>query len=115
MRNEDRDTNFCGFPIHVMLIIILGSHDTSGDMASSNKVLVLEEKLCEAARDGNVQEIIRLLGQVADIDAAAKLDVWVPMTPLMWASLNGHMECVMVLLDIGAQVNMQNEVSAVKD
>ena len=29
-----------------------------------------------AARDGDVQEIIRLLGQGADIDAAAALDSW---------------------------------------
>ena len=36
-------------------------------------------------------------------------------TPLMWASCNGHMECVKILLDRGAQVNMQDEVSAVKD
>ena len=36
-----------------------------------------------------------------------------PKTPLMWASLNGHIECVKVLLDRGAQINMQNTVSAV--
>ncbi|KAL5515195.1 hypothetical protein EMCRGX_G000326 [Ephydatia muelleri] len=48
-----------------------GSHDTSGDMASSNKVR--EWKLCEAAVIGDVQQIIRLLDQGADIDAAAAL------------------------------------------
>ena len=33
-------------------------------------------------------------------------------TALMRASGRGHMECVTVLLDRGADVNMQNEVSA---
>ena len=31
----------------------------------------------------------------------------------MKASVAGHMECVQVLLDKGADVNMQNEVSGV--
>ena len=31
----------------------------------------------------------------------------------MMASENGHMECVKVLLDRGADVNMQNTVSVV--
>ena len=31
----------------------------------------------------------------------------------MKASVAGHMECVQVLLDKGADVNMQNEVSSV--
>ncbi|KAL5515176.1 hypothetical protein EMCRGX_G000307 [Ephydatia muelleri] len=58
---------------------------------------------------GDVQQIIRLLDQGADIDAAAALDLSGPKTPLMWASHNGHTECVKVLLDRGAQVNMQNK------
>ena len=32
-------------------------------------------------------------------------------TALMLASGSGHMECVTVLLDRGAEVNMQNKVS----
>ncbi|KAL5515199.1 hypothetical protein EMCRGX_G000331 [Ephydatia muelleri] len=94
---------------------------------------VRKQKLCEAARDGDVQQIIRLLGQGADIDAAAAFYPWcptlpgplntvvlwsgdeaqstneVPLTPLIWASRNGHTECVKVLLERGAEVNMQNE------
>ena len=31
----------------------------------------------------------------------------------MWASNEGHLECVKVLLDKGAEANMQNKVSAV--
>ena len=31
----------------------------------------------------------------------------------MMASTYGHMECVKVLLDIGAEINMQNDVSCV--
>ena len=34
-------------------------------------------------------------------------------TALMKASQAGHMECVQVLLDKGADVNMQNKVSGV--
>ena len=34
-------------------------------------------------------------------------------TALMMASEAGHMECIQVLLDKGAKVNMQNEVSGV--
>ena len=34
-------------------------------------------------------------------------------TALMRASLAGHVECVTVLLDRGAEVNMQDEVSVV--
>ena len=33
-------------------------------------------------------------------------------TALMWASGSEHMECVKVLLDRGADVNMQDKVSA---
>ena len=36
-------------------------------------------------------------------------------TPLMEASRLGHVQCVKVLLDWGAQVNLQNKVSAVPD
>ena len=31
----------------------------------------------------------------------------------MYASSEGHLECVKVLLDIGAEVNMQKKVGAV--
>ena len=34
-------------------------------------------------------------------------------TALMWASYKGHLDCVKNLLDKGAEVNMQNKVSAV--
>ena len=34
-------------------------------------------------------------------------------TALMTASKRGHMECVLVLLDKGAEVNMQEKVSGV--
>ena len=37
-------------------------------------------------------------------------DGWIA---LMMASRAGHMECVQVLLDKGAEVNMQNKVSGV--
>ena len=31
----------------------------------------------------------------------------------MWASSDGHLECVRVLLDKGAEINMQKKVSAI--
>ena len=34
------------------------------------------------------------------------------MTPLIWATLAGHVECIEVLLDWGAQTNHQDKVSA---
>ena len=36
-------------------------------------------------------------------------------TALIWASAYGHVECVKVLLDKGAQTNLQNKVSTVPD
>ena len=59
--------------------------------------------------------MIRLLDDGANIDVAVALDKYSgPWTPLILASREGHMECVQVLLDRGANVNIQNEeVSAV--
>ena len=34
-------------------------------------------------------------------------------TPLMWASCNGRMDCVKLLLDRGAELNVQNKVSEI--
>ena len=34
------------------------------------------------------------------------------MTSLIWATLAGHVECIKVLLDWGAQTNHQDKVSA---
>ncbi|KAL5473631.1 hypothetical protein EMCRGX_G028135 [Ephydatia muelleri] len=82
---------------------------TSREMASSCKEL--EKKLCEAAENGNVQAIVRHLEQRADIDAAAVTTATIilgPLTPLMWASRGGHVECVKVLLDRGALVNVRD-------
>ena len=51
-----------------------------------------------------------------DIGTGTHHDMHLPFqdgwTALMRASLLGHMECVKVLLDRGADVNMQNKVSA---
>ena len=51
-----------------------------------------------------------------DIGTGTHHDMHLPFqdgeTALMWASGWGHMECVKVLLGRGADVNMQDKVSA---
>ena len=53
-----------------------------------------------------------------DIGTGTHLDIHLPFqdgwTALMVALHNGHMECVQVLLDRGADVNMQGRVSVVE-
>ena len=54
---------------------------------------------------------------LCDIGTGTHHDMHLPFqdgyTALMVASGSGHMECVKVLLDSGAEVNMQDKVSAV--
>jgi cytochrome c2 len=52
-----------------------------------------------AARDGNVEEVARLLDEGADPNAVTV------GTPLYFASQRGHLEVVALLLDHGADVN----------
>ena len=52
-----------------------------------------------------------------DIGTGTHHDIHLPFqygwTALMKASVEGHMDCVKVLWDRGAEVNMQDKVSAV--
>eukprot|EP00731_Ephydatia_muelleri_P000708 Em0001g708a len=56
------------------------------------------KELRDAARRGDLEEMVRLLNQGADINGADKYG----LTALMWASLRGHMDCVKELLEKGA-------------
>eukprot|EP00731_Ephydatia_muelleri_P000733 Em0001g733a len=62
------------------------------------------EELRDAARRGDLEEMVRLLNQGADINGADEDGC----TALMVASRGGHLDCVMELLEKGALVNDQN-------
>jgi hypothetical protein len=64
--------------------------------------------LIEASRAGRLEEVKRLLGEGADVNARDK-DGW---TALMHAVREGQPEVVDFLLDHGAQVHVQDETSS---
>ena len=61
--------------------------------------------LREAARKGDLKEVIRLLNDGADINAQDQYGD----TALMVASWKGHVEVVKALLDKGAEVNARDK------
>eukprot|EP00731_Ephydatia_muelleri_P000715 Em0001g715a len=67
------------------------------------------KELRDAALQGDLEEMVKLLNQGADINGADE-DGW---TALMMASYGGHLDCVKELLEKGALVNAQDKVSAV--
>ncbi len=64
----------------------------------------LSERLLEAARAGDVEQINTLLGQGADVNASTRYGA----TALHYASDKGHFEAVKLLLSRGAQVNVND-------
>eukprot|EP00731_Ephydatia_muelleri_P011877 Em0006g771a len=70
---------------------------------------VRRSKLRDAARDGNLEDVITLLDEGTQIDATD----WYGWTPLMRASSGGHVTCVQLLVDRGAQINHQDKVSVI--
>ena len=52
-------------------------------------------------------------GQAPPVDMVSSLQFG--LTALTGASIAGHLECIKLLLDRGAQANLQNKVSAVPD
>jgi ankyrin repeat protein len=62
-----------------------------------------ENELIEAADQGNVPKVTELLR--AGVHVNAIVNGRFNWTPLMHAAYRGHLECVQVLLDHGAEVN----------
>jgi ankyrin repeat protein len=62
------------------------------------------EKLCDAAGRGDVAEIERQIAAGADPNAFEGT-VGFAVTPLQWASVNGHLAAIAVLLKAGARVD----------
>ncbi|TVS94380.1 ankyrin repeat domain-containing protein, partial [Wolbachia pipientis] len=55
-------------------------------------------KLLEAAREGNIEEVTRLISEGANVNATAQDE----KTPLHWATEMGYKDAVKALLGLGA-------------
>lgn len=60
------------------------------------------DDLCQAMKNGNVNELIAVLAVGADVNSPDESGNY----PLMYAVLTGHADCVRVLLNYGAQVDL---------
>ena len=77
-------------------------YQTKAKVIFKNEITVDERKLRNAAFDGNVEEVTRLLfSRMLDINCVPKGDT----TPLYEATRNGHTYVVILLLMRGAEVN----------
>ena len=63
-----------------------------------------DSKLLNAAETGDIEELTRLL-KIVDVNLQDK-DCW---TALMFAALNGYIDCVKLLVDNNADVNLQDK------
>jgi len=67
-----------------------------------NQKQQLNEALVQAAKDGNFDDVRRLVEQGADVNYG---EIRPFITPLLWAYFNGHKEIVKYLLSNGGEVN----------
>ena len=67
----------------------------------------LNERMLEAATEGNTKAVVELVAKGADVNAKGKYSGW---TPLILASRNGEMDLVNFLLAYGADVNEESGV-----
>lgn len=81
--------------VTVLILIILGKFRRN----------LLRGKLMATARDGHESSLKRLLGKGVNPNARSRYWSW---TALMYASLNGHVECVRLLIENGAEVNVKS-------
>jgi ankyrin repeat protein len=72
--------------------------------ASIGQAVPKDPELVRAAREGDLKEVIRLLGQGADVNAGGKRD----RTALMAAARGGSLEIVKLLIKKGADVNTKD-------
>jgi len=61
----------------------------------------IDQQLDRASQDGNVTEIKRLVADGADVNANVGDDAM----PLKGAVMNGHVDAVRALIELGANVN----------
>lgn len=92
------------------MMIMDRSSSTSSDVhpsmdTNSAAAFIRNNKLIDAAKSGSSADIEAALADGADINAK---DVGNGITALIWASQNGHIDVVKVLLDKGADINIKN-------
>src|SRR5688572_14109863 len=68
--------------------------------------------LLAAARSGSVPSVRLLLARGVDVNAA---ETYQKTTALMWASAEGHIEVVDLLIEAGADVNRQAHITSLTD
>lgn len=70
--------------------------------------VALYDKLCEASKNGNLQEVKKLIAEGADVNylkIREDFDEYYEMTPLMLAGRGGHLEVVKELIKAGANLD----------
>lgn len=75
-------------------------------IAGCNQKGYLGEELLAASKDGDIEEIKRLIDSGADVNAR-DLDTW--QTPLHWAPIWGQTDMAKILIDAGADVNARDD------
>lgn len=76
-----------------------------GISAEDMKQYALDNKLLEAVKQGNIENVKELLSQGADINISDEYGE----TPLHSAALYGHLDVVKYLVEQGADVDVKNK------
>ncbi|KAL5509352.1 hypothetical protein EMCRGX_G004710 [Ephydatia muelleri] len=84
--------------------------DQDNDDVDDDMKNQLEQQLRDASRDGRTEELTRLLDQGINIEATDEDG----RTPLGFAAGFGHVDCVKVLLDRGANIDHQTKIKISK-
>lgn len=87
------------FGIFCVLPLVLAT--AVGYLADPSTRNPYADRMQTACQSGDTKTVQAMLHQGADVNAP----VWEDTTPLMWASVCGHLETVKVLLAAGADVN----------
>ena len=82
------------------------SYQTKGRSVFQKEILDDEEKLCEAAKNGDVDNVQRLISSnLINVNCLSRMTVPYLSTPLWEAAKRGHKEVVLLLLNKGANPN----------